>query len=105
MSIYSLNAGQIAPEGPSRDNPVACNLQAWIRAESGHLSGMGGGDRADLLAPPFAAVAQQSLQSLALRSTDGVCSTLPHLLAYLSTAVYQWLLISFVLFSKTTFYR
>lgn len=66
-----------------------------------HLSGMGGSDLADLLAPPFTAVAQQSLQSLALRSTDGVCSTLPHLLAYLSTALYLWLLISFVLFSNT----
>lgn len=62
---------------------------------------MGGSDLADLLAPPFTAVAQQSLQSLALQSTDGVCSTLPHLRAYLSTAVYLWLVISIVLFSNT----
>ncbi|XP_009864485.1 PREDICTED: calmodulin-A-like [Apaloderma vittatum] len=70
------------------------------------MSGMRGSDLADLLAPPFTAVAQQSLQSLALQSTDGICSTLPHLLAYRSTAyrstaVYLWLLRSFVLFSDT----
>lgn len=66
-----------------------------------HLSGGGGSDLAAGLAPPLTAVAQQSLQSLALQSTGGVCSTLPHLLAYLSTAIYLWLLTSFVLFSNT----
>lgn len=66
-----------------------------------HLGGTGGRELAGLLAPPFTAVAQQSLQSPALQSTDGVCSTLPHLPAYLSTAPYLCLLISFVLFSST----
>lgn len=62
---------------------------------------MGGGDLAAWLAPPWSAVAQQSLQSLALQSTDGVCSALPHLLAYLSVALYLWLLIGFILFPNT----
>jgi len=67
-----------------------------------HQGSTGGRDLAAWLAPPSAAaVAQPSLQSLALQSTDGVCSTLPHLLAYLSTAGYLWLLVSFVLFSNT----
>lgn len=65
-----------------------------------HLGGSGGGELAGSLAPPFTAVAQQCLQSPALQSTDGVCSTLPHLPAYLSTAPYLCLLISFVLFSN-----
>lgn len=66
-----------------------------------HLGGRGGRELAGSLAPPFTAVAQQCLQSPALRSTDGVCSTLPHLPTYLSTAPYLWLLISFVFFSNT----
>lgn len=66
-----------------------------------HLGGRGGRELAGSLAPPFTAVAQQCLQSPALQSTDGVCSTLPHLPTYLSTAPYLCLLISFVLFSNT----
>lgn len=66
-----------------------------------HLGGTGGRELAGSLAPPFTAVAQQSLQSPALRSTDGVCSTLPHLLAYLSAAPYLCLLTSFGHFSNT----
>lgn len=87
-----------APGGPSRKATVGCKWQAWFQADSLHLGGTAGRELAASLAPPFAAVAQQRLQSPALQSTDGVCSTLPHLPAYLSTALYLRLLISFVLF-------
>lgn len=63
-------------------------------AAAGRRAGRAG---AALPAPPLAAVAQCSLQSLALRSTDGVCSASPHLPAYLATAGYLWLPVSLAL--------
>lgn len=61
---------------------MACSSLGWIQNDSlaPEWHGLRGSDLAGLQAPPFTAVAQQSIQSLALQSTDGVCSTLPHLL-------------------------
>lgn len=89
------------PGGPREGPGGLWKRQAGIRAESPPPGWHGRQGAGRLLAPPFTAVAQQSLQSPALRSADGVCSTLPHLPAYLSTAPYLCLLTSFVHFSNT----
>lgn len=89
------------PRRPSTRNEAACTSErgSGVGAE-GCCCLHAAQWVAALLAPPLAAVAQCSLQCPALRSADGVCSALPHLLAYLSAALYLSLLVSIVLFTK-----